>query len=131
MPFIGLASTWPVGRTLRKRSGDEEIVVHFLIPTKKLLKLYDEISDDDHDKIIFGIQSGKLRDVQKDDASLELGDKVIVLSSQEDWKFHLSLTPKGQIFAQDEINLNLEFHDSVTNTLISQITYDLYIFYNF
>ena len=112
------------------RSGDEEIVVHFLIPTKKLLKLYDEISDDDHDKIIFGIQSGKFRDVQKDDASLELGDKVIVLSSQEDWKFHLSLTPKGQIFAQDKINLNLEFHDSVTNTLISQITYDLDIFLN-
>jgi len=112
------------------RSGDEEIVVHFLIPTKKLLKLYDEISDDDHDKIIFGIQSGKFRDVQKDDASLELGDKVIVLSSQEDWKFHLSLTPKGQIFAQDEINLNLEFHDSVTNTLISQITYDLDILLN-
>ncbi len=112
------------------RSGDEEIVVHFLIPTKKLLKLYDDISEDEHDRIIFGIQSGKLRDVQKNDAPLEQGDKVIVLSSQEDWKFHLSLTPKEQIFSQNEIKLNLEFRDPVTNTIIPQITYDLDIFLN-
>ena len=112
------------------RSGDEETVVHFLIPTKKLLKLYDDISEDERDRIIFGIQSGKLRDVQKNDASLELGDKVIVLSSQEDWRFHLSLTPKEQIFPQNEIKLNLEFRDPVTNTIIPQITYDLDIFLN-
>ena len=37
--------------------------------------------------MIFGIESGKLRDVQKSDASLEDGDKVIVLSTEEDWKF--------------------------------------------
>ena len=30
MPFIGLASTWPLGRTLRKRSGDEEIIASLL-----------------------------------------------------------------------------------------------------
>ncbi len=112
------------------RSGDEEIVVHFLIPTKKLLKLYDDVSKDERDRIIFGIQSGKLRDVQKNDASLEQGDKVIILSSQEDWRFHLSLTPKGQIFSQNEIKLNLEFRDPVTNTIIPQITYDLDIFLN-
>jgi hypothetical protein len=112
------------------RSGDDEIVVHFLIPTKKLLKLYDDISEDERDRIIFGIQSGKLRDVQKNDASLEKGDKIIVLSSQEDWKFHLSLTPKGQIFSQNEIRLNLEFRDPVTNTVIPQITYSLDIFLN-
>jgi len=112
------------------RSGDEEIVVHFLIPTKKLLKLYDDISEDERDRIIFGIQSGKLRDVQKNDASLEQGDKVIVLSSQDDWRFHLSLTPKEQIFSQNEIKLNLEFRDPVTNTIIPQITYDLDIFLN-
>jgi len=112
------------------RSGDEEIVVHFLIPTKKLLKLYDDISKDEQDRIVFGIQSGKLRDIQKNNASLELGDKVIVLSSQEDWRFHLSLTPKEQIFSQHEIKLNLEFRDPVTNTIIPQITYDLDIFLN-
>ena len=112
------------------RSGDEEIVVHFLIPTKKLLKLYDDILEDERDRILFGIQSGKLRDVQKKDASLENGDKIIVLSSQEDWRFHLSLTPKGQIFSQNEIRLNLEFRDPVTNTVIPQITYDLDIFLN-
>jgi hypothetical protein len=112
------------------RSGDDEIVVHFLIPTKKLLKLYDDISEDERDRIIFGIQSGKLRDVQKNDASLEKGDKIMVLSSQEDWKFHLSLTPKGQIFSQNEIRLNLEFRDPVTNTVIPQITYSLDIFLN-
>ena len=112
------------------RSGDEEIVVHFLIPTKKLLKLYDDVSEDERDRIVFGIQSGKLRDVQKNDASLEKGDKIIVLSSQEDWRFHLSLTPKEQIFSQNEIRLNLEFRDPVTNTVIPQITYDLDIFLN-
>ena len=56
------------------RSGDDEIIVHFLIPTKKLLKLYDEIPSDTHDKMIFGLQSGKIRDIQKNNASLELGE---------------------------------------------------------
>ena len=112
------------------RSGDKEIVVHFLIPTKKLMKLYDEIPSDTHDKIIFGLESGKLRDVQKDDASLELGDKVIVLSSQEDWKFHLTLTPQGKINPNNKINLNLEFRDPITNIVIPQITYDLDVLLN-
>jgi len=112
------------------RSGDKEIVVHFLIPTKKLIKLYDEIPSDTHDKIIFGLESGKLRDVQKDDASLELGDKVIVLSSQEDWKFHLTLTPQGKINPNNKINLNLEFRDPITNIVIPQITYDLDVLLN-
>ena len=112
------------------RSGDKEIVVHFLIPTKKLIKLYDEIPSDTHDKIIFGLESGKLRDVQKDGASLELGDKVIVLSSQEDWKFHLTLTPQGKINPNNKINLNLEFRDPITNIVIPQITYDLDVLLN-
>ena len=112
------------------RSGDKEIVVHFLIPTKKLVKLYDEIPSDTHDKIIFGLESGKLRDVQKDNASLELGDKVIILSTQEDWKFHLTLTPEGKINPNNEINLNLEFRDPITNIIIPQITYDLDVLLN-
>ena len=112
------------------RSGDKEIVVHFLIPTKKLVKLYDEIPSDTHDKIIFGLESGKLRDVQKDNALLELGDKVIVLSTQEDWKFHLTLTPQGKINPNNKINLNLEFRDPITNIVIPQITYDLDVLLN-
>ena len=112
------------------RSGDKEIVIHFLIPTKKLVKLYDEIPFDTHDKIIFGLESGKLRDVQKDNASLELGDKVIILSTQEDWKFHLTLTPEGKINPNNEINLNLEFRDPITNIIIPQITYDLDVLLN-
>ena len=112
------------------RSGDDEIVVHFLIPTKKLLNLYDEISPDTHDKIIFGLTSGKIRDVQKDNASLELGDKIIVLSTQEDWKFHLTLTPEGKINPKNEIDINLEFRDPIANIVIPQITYDLDILLN-
>jgi len=112
------------------RSGDKEIVVHFLIPTKKLIKLYDEIPSDTHDKIIFGLESGKLRDIQKDNALLELGDKVIVLSTQEDWKFHLTLTPQGKINPNNKINFNLEFRDPITNIVIPQITYDLDVFLN-
>ena len=122
-------NTIPVLGTI-DRSGDGEIVVHFLIPTKKLIKLYDEISSDTRNKIIFGLESGKLRDIQKENASLESGDKVIVLSSQEDWKFHLTLTPEGKINPNNEINLNLEFRDPITNIIIPQITYDLDIFLN-
>ena len=112
------------------RSEDKEIVVHFLIPTKKLLKLYDDIPDDSHDAIVFGIEPGKLREKQKDNALLELGDKVIVQSSEEDWKFHLYLTPKGEINPMKDIFLNLEFRDPVTNTIIPLITYDLDVFLN-
>jgi hypothetical protein len=122
-------NTIPVLGTI-DRSGDDEIVVHFLIPTKKLIKLYDEIPSDTQNKIIFGLESGKLRDFQKKNASLESGDKVIVLSTQEDWKFHLTLTPEGKINPNNEIYLNLEFRDPITNILIPQITYDLDIFLN-
>ena len=122
-------NTIPVLGTI-DRSGDDEIVVHFLIPTKKLVKLYDEIPSDTQNKIIFGLESGKLRDIQKKNASLESGDKVIVLSTQEDWKFHLTLTPEGKINPNNEINLNLEFRDPITNIVIPQITYDLDIFLN-
>ena len=122
-------NTIPVLGTI-DRSGDDEIVVHFLIPTKKLVKLYDEIPSDTRDKIIFGLESGKLRDIQKQNASLESGDKVIVLSTEEDWKFHLTLTPEGKINPDNEINLNLEFRDPITNIVIPQITYDLDIFLN-
>ena len=112
------------------RSGDEEIVVHFLLSSKKLLKLFDEIPTEQDDKIIFGIESGKKRDVQKKDASLEDGDKIILLSSEEDWKFHLSLTPKGKINPNNDITFNLEFHDPITNTIITQNVYDLDVFLN-
>lgn len=112
------------------RSGDEEIVVHFLLSSKKLLKMFDEIPLDQHNKMIFGIESGKKRDVQKKDASLENGDKVIVLSTEEDWKFHLSLTPEGKINPKNDVTLHIEFHDPITNTLIQQNVYDLDIFLN-
>ena len=112
------------------RSGDEEIVIHFLLSSKKLLKLYDEIPSDQYDKIIFGMESGKKRDIQKTDASLEDGDKIIQLSTEEDWKFHLSLIPKGKINPGNDITLHIEFHDPITNTIISQISYDLDVFLN-
>ncbi|MGY5143581.1 MAG: cupredoxin domain-containing protein, partial [Candidatus Nitrosopumilus sp. bin_32a] len=112
------------------RSGNEEIVVHFLLSSSKLLKLLDQIPSDQHDKMIFGIESGKQRENENTDASLEDGEKAILLSTKEDWKFHLSLTPKGKINPGNEISLNIEFHDPVTNSLIPQILYDLDIFLN-
>ncbi|MGY5150006.1 MAG: cupredoxin domain-containing protein [Candidatus Nitrosopumilus sp. bin_68KS] len=112
------------------RSGNDEIVVHFLLSSKKLLNLIDEIPSENNDKMIFGIESGKKRDIQKKDASLEAGDKVIVLSSEEDWKFHLSLLPKGKINPGNEIIMNIEFHDPITNTIITQNVYDLDVFLN-
>ena len=112
------------------RSGNDEIVVHFLLSSKKLLKLIDEIPSENNDKMVFGIESGKKRDIQKKDASLEAGDKVITLSSEEDWKFHLSISPIGKINPGNEITMNIEFHDPITNTLITQNVYDLDVFLN-
>ncbi|MCE2615124.1 MAG: plastocyanin/azurin family copper-binding protein [Nitrosopumilus sp. (ex Thoosa mismalolli)] len=112
------------------RSGDEEIVVHFLLSSSKLLKMIDDIPSDQKDIMTFGIQSGKAREVQKSDASLEDGDKVILLSTEEDWKFHLSLSPAGKINPEEQITLNLEFHDPVTNSIIPQNTYDIDVFLN-
>jgi plastocyanin len=76
------------------------------------------------------MESGKKRDIQKTDASLEDGDKIIQLSTEEDWKFHLSLIPKGKINPGNDITLHIEFHDPITNTIISQISYDLDVFLN-
>ena len=112
------------------RSGDEEIVVHFLLSSSKLLKMIDDISSDQLDVMTFGIESGKAREIQKSDASLEDGDKVILLSTEEDWKFHLSLSPAGKINPGEQITLNLEFHDPVTNSIIPQNTYDIDVFLN-
>ena len=112
------------------RSGDDEIVVHFLLSSSKLLKLLEDIPLDQHDKMVFGIQSGKIRDVEKEDALLENGDRIVVLSTQEDWKFYLSLTPAGKINPGNTVDLNLEFRDPVTNTVIPQITYDADVFLN-
>ena len=112
------------------RSGDKEIVIHFLLSSSKLLKMASDISPDQQDVMVFGIEPGKARQVQKSDASLEDGDKVILLSTEEDWKFHLSLTPAGKINPHEQITLNLEFHDPVTNSIIPQITYDIDVFLN-
>lgn len=112
------------------RSGDEKIVVHFLLSSSKLLKMIDDVPFDQRDVMTFGIESGKAREVQKSDASLEDGDKVILLSTEEDWKFHLSLTPTGKINPGEQITLNLEFHDPVTNSIIPQNTYDIDVFLN-
>ncbi|MCE2505813.1 MAG: hypothetical protein J4F36_04970 [Nitrosopumilaceae archaeon] len=112
------------------RSGDDEIVIHFLLSSKKLLKMIDENPSYLNEKMIFGIQSDKLRDVQKSDASLEEGDKIIQLSSEEDWKFHLSISPKGKINPNNDVTLHIEFHDPVSNAIIQQNVYDLDIFLN-
>lgn len=112
------------------RSGDKEIVVHFLLSSSKLLKIIDDVPSDQRDVMTFGIESGKAREVQKSDASLEDGDKIILLSTEEDWKFHLSLSPAGKINPKEQITLNLEFHDPVTNSIIPQNTYDIDVFLN-
>ena len=112
------------------RSGDKEIVVHFLLSSSKLLKMIDDVPSDQRDVMTFGIESGKAREVQKSDASLEDGDKIILLSTEEDWKFHLSLSPAGKINPKEQITLNLEFHDPVTNSIIPQNTYDIDVFLN-
>ncbi len=112
------------------RSGDEEIVIHFLLSSSKLLKMIDQIPAEQQDKMIFGIESGKEREDEKEDASLEDGEKAIILSTEEDWKFHLYLEPKGKINPDEPVILNIEFHDPVTNSIIQQITYDLDVFLN-
>ena len=112
------------------RSGDEETVIHFLLSSSKLLKMIGDIPAEQRGVMTFGIEPGKAREVQKSDASLEDGDKMILLSTEEDWKFHLSLSPAGKINPKEQITLNLEFHDPVTNSIIPQITYDIDVFLN-
>ena len=112
------------------RSGDEEIVVHFLLSSSKLLKMIDDVPSDQRDVMTFELNLAKKEKVQKSDASLEDGDKIILLSTEEDWKFHLSLSPAGKINPGEQITLNLEFHDPVTNSLIPQNIYDLDVFLN-
>lgn len=112
------------------RSGPEEIVVHFLIPVKKLEKLADQMPPELSGQIEFAIKTGKKRDVQKEDARLEDGDRAIALSSKEDWKFHLLLEPAGRINPGTDVKLRIEFHDPITNSIIQLVTYDLDVFLN-
>jgi len=107
------------------RSGKDDIVVHFLISSSKMMKLLDGIPDDQRDIMTFEIKPGKERQKEAENASLESGDKMTLLSSEEDWKFGLYLTPPGMIHPGSEVTLNLEFRDPVTNIMIPQITYDV------
>jgi hypothetical protein len=110
------------------RSVDDEIVVHFLIPSKKLEKLSDSVTQ--KDVMVFTIESGKLRETQKQDAKLEDGDTVIVKSTEDYWKFYLTLQSDDAVQTNSQIKMNLEFRDPVTSTVISQIDYDLDLFLN-
>ena len=112
------------------RSSDDEIVVHFLIPTPKLLKYSDQMSSEHLDHIIFGIEPGKKRTIEKSDAHLESGEVEVRLTSQEDWKLYFWLEPKGGINPNSEIQMNLEFRDPVSGVMIRQNTYDIDIFLN-
>ena len=106
------------------RSGDE-IVVHFLLSSSKLAGMLDSIPEDERDVMTFTITSGKERQKEKQDASLEGGDTVVVLSSREDWKFYVWLEPPGGVVQGRDLVLNVEFRDPVTNIVIPLITYDV------
>lgn len=107
------------------RSGPDEIVVHYLLSQSKLLGMIGDVPEGQGDVMIFEMAAGMERDVQGEDAALEDGDRAVVLSSQEDWKFHLTLSPAGGISPGVPVTLDLEFRDPVTNTVIPQVTYDL------
>ena len=107
------------------RSGDDEIVVHFLISSSKLREMLAQVPRDELHVMTFEIQPGKARQKINDDASLEAGDTITVLSSQEDWRFFVSLTPGGAVVPGQDVWLNIEFRDPATNTIIPQITYDV------
>ncbi len=114
MPYFGTVD----------RSGDDQIVVHFLISSSKLLDMLEQISDDE-DKMTFEIKSGKERHKEKQDASLEAGDTLSILSSQEDWKFYVTLSPAGKIHPEQDVLLSIEFRDPVTGIVIPLVTYDV------
>ena len=107
------------------RSGDDSIVVHFLLSSSKLAGMLASIPADERDIITFTIASGKERQKEKQDASLEEGDTVVVLSSREDWKFYVWLEPPGEVMQGRDLALNVEFRDPVTNIIIPLITYDI------
>ena len=107
------------------RSGDDSIVVHFLLSSSKLAGMLASIPEDERDVMTFTIASGKERQKEKQDASLEEGDTVVVLSSREDWKFYVWLEPPGGVVQGRDLALNVEFRDPVTNIVIPLITYDI------
>ena len=107
------------------RSGDDTIVVHFLLSSSKLAGMFASIPEDERDVMTFTIASGKERQKEKQDASLEEGDTVVVLSSREDWKFYVWLEPPGGAVQGRDLALNVEFRDPVTNIIIPLITYDI------
>ena len=107
------------------RSGDDTIVVHFLLSSSKLAGMLASIPEDERDVMTFTIASGKERQKEKQDASLEEGDTVVVLSSREDWKFYVWLEPPGGVVQGRDLALNVEFRDPVTNIIIPLITYDI------
>ena len=107
------------------RSSDDSIVVHFLLSSSKLAGMLASIPEDERDVMTFTIASGKERQKEKQDASLEGGDTVVVMSSREDWKFYVWLEPPGGVVQGRDLVLNVEFRDPVTNIIIPLITYDI------
>lgn len=111
-------------------SQKEEIVVHYLYHTKKLLKMAQDQSGEDLNRIVFGITSGEPKDSETARNSLhqDTEGKMIKMSSKNDWKLYFWWEPEGTLTSNNEITFNIMFHDPETDVMVKDVTYDFEIY---
>ena len=111
------------------RSGEDEIVIHYLLSAAKLYDMLASLDSNYADRIVFEMRAGEMRQHDADgSASLESGDRVVITSTgghHDSYTLSLDAEPAGMIHPKNKIVLSLEIRDADSDELVSDAAYDL------
>jgi len=108
------------------RSGKDEIVIHYMLSSPKLLELLGQLGPDPPSSMIFELEAGDERLQINKSASLEAGNTVIVPSDDSVYNVHMSVEPAGMIHPDTELVLILEFYSTTSDVgMLNMTTYNL------
>ncbi len=115
------------------RSNKDEIVIHYLLSTDKLIELGNNAGSDYAGKLVFDIRAGEPRKQLNYDATIESGDIVVVKSTgdvDEEYFVKISAKPSGMLHPNDEITISLVFERVGSDDPNTNVKYDLELLFD-
>ena len=107
--------------TMIDRSSENEIAIHFLFPNKDLVKMAEKTVEEDKDRIFFEIKPTSPRENNVE-------NEMTSLTSKKDWKVYFWWEPTGDLLPNEDVTINIMFHNPETNLMIKDVTYDFEVF---